>query len=58
MLCLPFALGSFFALIPAVIIVALFVIRIVLEDKTLQKELPGYKEYTETVRFRLIPGVW
>lgn len=58
MLCLPFALGSFFALIPAVIIVALFVIRTVLEDKTLQKELPGYKEYTETVRFRLIPRVW
>lgn len=58
MLCLPFALGSFFALIPAVIIVALFVIRTVLEDKTLQKELPGYKEYTETVRFKLIPGVW
>lgn len=57
MLCLPFALGSFFALIPAVIIVALFVIRTVLEDKTLQKELPGYKEYTETVRFKLIPGV-
>lgn len=58
MLSLPFALGSFFALIPAVIIVALFVIRTVLEDKTLQKELPGYKEYTETVRFKLIPGVW
>ncbi len=58
MLCLPFALGSFFALIPAVIIVALFVIRTVLEDKTLQKELPGYKEYTETVCFKLIPGVW
>lgn len=58
MLSLPFALGSFFALIPAVIIVALFVIRTVLEDKTLQKELPGYKEYTETVRFRLIPRVW
>ncbi len=58
MLFFPFALGSFFALIPAIIIVALFVIRTVLEDKTLQKELPGYKEYAETVRFRLIPRVW
>jgi len=58
MLCLPFALGSFFALIPAIIIVALFVIRTSLEDKTLQEELPGYKEYTKTVRFKLIPRVW
>ena len=58
MLCLPFALGSFFALIPAIIIVVLFVVRTALEDKTLQEELPGYKEYTETVHFRLIPRVW
>lgn len=58
MLCFPFALGSYYALIPAVIIVVLFVIRTVLEDRTLQEELSGYKEYTETVRFRLIPRVW
>ena len=58
MLSFPFALGSFFALIPAIFIVVLFVIRTVLEDKTLQEELSGYKEYTETVRFRLLPGVW
>ena len=58
MLCFPFALGSYYALIPAVIIVVLFVIRTVLEDRTLQEELSGYKEYTETVRFRLLPGVW
>ncbi len=58
MLSFPFALGSFLAVIPAIIIVVLFVIRTVLEDKTLQRELSGYKEYTETVRFRLIPRVW
>jgi len=58
MLCFPFALGSFFAVIPAIIIVVLFIIRTVLEDRTLQEELPGYREYTETVRFRLFPGVW
>ena len=34
------------------------VIRTVLEDKTLLAELPGYKDYAEKVRFRLIPGVW
>ncbi len=58
MLSLPFALGSYYALIPAVIIIVLFIFRAALEDKTLQEELPGYKEYTETVRFRLIPRVW
>jgi hypothetical protein len=34
------------------------IVRTALEDKTLLSELPGYKEYAEKVRFRLIPGVW
>jgi len=58
MLCFPFSLGSLYTLIPAVIIVVLFIIRTALEDKTLQKELPGYKEYAQKVRYRLIPGIW
>jgi protein-S-isoprenylcysteine O-methyltransferase Ste14 len=58
MLSFPFALGSLFAVIPAIIIVKLFIIRTALEDRTLQDELPRYKEYTEAVRFRLLPGVW
>jgi protein-S-isoprenylcysteine O-methyltransferase Ste14 len=57
-LCFPFALGSFYALIPAFIIAALFVLRTSLEDKTLREELEGYKEYAESVRFKLIPGLW
>jgi protein-S-isoprenylcysteine O-methyltransferase Ste14 len=36
----------------------LFVIRTALEDRTLQKELPGYQEYALRVRYRLLPGVW
>jgi protein-S-isoprenylcysteine O-methyltransferase Ste14 len=58
LLCLPLALGSFYALIPASLAVILFILRTSLEDKTLQKELPGYDEYAEKVRYRLIPGVW
>ena len=54
----PLALGSLFALIPAGFIVGLFILRTSLEDKTLQEELPGYKEYAQKVRYRLIPGVW
>jgi protein-S-isoprenylcysteine O-methyltransferase Ste14 len=58
MLCFPFSLGSLYTLIPAVIIMILFLVRTALEDKTLRDELPGYKEYSQKVRYRLIPGIW
>jgi len=51
-------LGSAISLIPAAIVVVLFVGRTYMEDRTLQKELKGYKEYTEKVRYRLVPGIW
>jgi protein-S-isoprenylcysteine O-methyltransferase Ste14 len=57
-LCFPLSLGSLFTFIPASLIVVLFILRTSLEDKTLQEELPGYKEYAQKVRYRLIPGVW
>ncbi len=52
------ALGSLWALIPAGIACALFVLRIHWEDATLLAELPGYQQYAQTVRFRLVPGIW
>lgn len=58
MFCLPLSLGSFYAFIPAFIIVVLFILRTSLEDKTLQEELPGYKDYAQKVRYRLLPRVW
>lgn len=58
LLCFPIALGSFYTFIPAFINTALFILRTSLEDKTLQEELPGYKEYAQEVRYRLFPGVW
>jgi protein-S-isoprenylcysteine O-methyltransferase Ste14 len=36
----------------------LLVVRTALEDRTLQEELPGYKDYARRVRYRLVPGVW
>ena len=54
----PLAMGSWYALIPAVLVVILFVIRTAMEDQTLKKELPGYREYAQRVRYRLIPGIW
>ena len=52
------ALGSVWTLIPAVVAVIIAVIRTALEDKTLQEELPGYRDYARRVRYRLIPGIY
>jgi protein-S-isoprenylcysteine O-methyltransferase Ste14 len=34
------------------------ILRILDEEKTLIEELPGYKEYMQKVRYRLIPYIW
>lgn len=52
------ALGSVWTLIPAAAVLIIAVIRTALEDRTLQKELPGYLEYTAKVKYRLIPFIW
>ena len=57
-LSVPVVLGSLLSLFISGLIVILFIIRTSLEDKTLQKELPGYHEYTREVRYRLFPGIW
>ena len=57
-LCLPLFLGSLYSLIPAALVAALFVLRASLEDQTLKEELPGYDEYAEKVRWKLLPKVW
>ena len=57
-LCSPLALGSLYSFIPALIIAILFIIRTSLEDKTLQEELEGYKDYARRVRYKLIPRIW
>jgi protein-S-isoprenylcysteine O-methyltransferase Ste14 len=57
-LATPFLLGSPWALIPSVASGVLFVVRTYFEDKMLSGELPGYQEYAQETRFRLLPGVW
>jgi protein-S-isoprenylcysteine O-methyltransferase Ste14 len=54
----PLALDSYWGL--AVLIPGLLVLaaRIVDEEKMLSDELAGYDEYTQKVRYRLLPGVW
>jgi protein-S-isoprenylcysteine O-methyltransferase Ste14 len=51
-------LNALWALIPAGLTILVLVVRTVLEDKMLRPELPGYAEYVERVRYRLLPGVW
>jgi protein-S-isoprenylcysteine O-methyltransferase Ste14 len=55
---LPLTPGSFYALIPGLLIGILFVIRTAKEDAMLPGELPGYTEYARQVRVRLVPGVY
>ncbi len=54
----PIVLGSWWAVIPALAIIPVIVFRILDEEKTLEKDLPGYVEYKKKVRYRLIPYVW
>jgi len=57
-LCIPLALGSYFALIFFVPVIILIVFRIFDEEKVLLRDLEGYEEYTKKVKYRLIPRIW
>ena len=54
----PIALGSWWAVVPHLAVVVLFVRRAALEDRVLRKELDGYAAYAEAVRYRVLPGIW
>jgi len=57
-LAIPLILGAWTAYLPACVGMVAFVIRTELEDRTLQRELPGYLAYVQRTRFRLLPGIW
>jgi protein-S-isoprenylcysteine O-methyltransferase Ste14 len=52
------ALGSLWTLIPAAVATVVTVARTALEDRTLQQELTGYRDYVRRVRYRLIPWIY
>jgi protein-S-isoprenylcysteine O-methyltransferase Ste14 len=54
----PLVVGSLYGLIPAALTILLVVIRTRREDRTLQAELPGYADYAQRVKSRLLPGIW
>jgi protein-S-isoprenylcysteine O-methyltransferase Ste14 len=54
----PLALGSYWGLIPMATIPLALMFRILNEEKVLRKDLPGYTEYCQKTRYRLIPFIW
>ena len=54
----PLALGSYWTLIPSILMIFVLVPRIYNEEKVLERDLDGYREYMQKVRYRLIPGIW
>ncbi len=58
MVLAPLALGSWWALLPALATPMILMLRIMDEEKALAAGLPGYVEYARRVRRRMLPGVW
>ena len=54
----PLVWGSVYALGVSAVIFTLMIWRTAREDRTLEDELAGYKEYAAHTRYRLLPGLW
>jgi protein-S-isoprenylcysteine O-methyltransferase Ste14 len=52
------ALGSLWALLPGVLVAVVLLVRTILEDATLHRELSGYAEFASRTRYKWIPGIW
>lgn len=57
-LMIPLVLGSWYALIVFAVYPAVIVVRLKDEEALLTRELPGYAEYKQKVKYRIIPFVW
>ena len=58
LLATPLALGSWFALPLAVLVILVVAARLLDEERFLVDSLPGYDAYRQKVRYRLIPFIW
>jgi protein-S-isoprenylcysteine O-methyltransferase Ste14 len=54
----PLALGSYWAMFPALFLIYVLAARIRNEEEVLSRELKGYTDYIQKVRYRLLPGIW
>jgi len=55
---LPLLLGSWWGLLGSAVLIAGVAWRSVNEERVLRRELPGYGEYMQRVRYRFVPGMW
>jgi protein-S-isoprenylcysteine O-methyltransferase Ste14 len=54
----PLLLGSIYGVLAGLALTVLLVARILGEEKMLNRDLEGYRKYTQHVRYRLIPFLW
>jgi protein-S-isoprenylcysteine O-methyltransferase Ste14 len=54
----PLALGSYWAIFFFLPLIPLLVSRLLNEEETLLRELPGYEEYCQKTRYHLVPFIW
>jgi protein-S-isoprenylcysteine O-methyltransferase Ste14 len=54
----PLALGTWWGLIPAVLLTGAIAWRLLDEERYLDQNLPGYRAYRQQVKWRLLPGIW
>ena len=57
-LAIPPVLGSSWTFVPVVALALLLLVRAVIEERLLRRDLPGYEKYMSDTRWRIIPGVW
>jgi protein-S-isoprenylcysteine O-methyltransferase Ste14 len=54
----PLALGSWWGLLLIPLVIAVFALRLLSEEKFLRQNLAGYADYAQSVRYRLVPYIW
>ena len=57
-LSMPLVLGSLYSFIIMLVYIPIIAKRIRNEEKVLESGLPGYKEYMQQVKYRVLPFIW
>lgn len=57
-LTMPLVLGSLYSFIIMLVYIPIIAKRIRNEEKVLEESLPGYKEYKQKVKYKVIPFIW
>ncbi|MFN8466851.1 MAG: isoprenylcysteine carboxylmethyltransferase family protein [Caldilineaceae bacterium] len=54
----PLALGSYWAMLPMLLMIPILAARLLNEEAVLVRDLPGYSDYMQRTKYRLVPGIW